>query len=364
MGSTVVYKKLAQMLGHEVIEPSKPTQRTIDLGVKYSPEFACFPFKVILGSYIESINKGAEVIVTSGGFGPCRAGYYGEMHKKILQSLGYDIQMIIFDSFKKDPHTFIKNLKKFKGKASFVRLYKIFNKLYRMSKDLDFLEKKLQTKRAYEITKGQCSKVWNDIQNIYDRNFDPKKARLKGLELIDNIYVRDVKEEEKIRIGIVGEIYVVMESSVNMKIEEVLASLGCEVRRSHYLSQWIDANMMPRSKGRSKEETIRKKGMPYLEVRIGGHGLESIGHIIHYAEQGYDGIVQLMPFGCLPELVVQSIIPKVAKDYNIPILTIALDEQMGISNNLTRIEAFVDLIREGKRNNTMKIKALKQIAMG
>ena len=36
MGTVLVYKKLLQLLGHEVIIPPRPTKRTIDLGVKYS----------------------------------------------------------------------------------------------------------------------------------------------------------------------------------------------------------------------------------------------------------------------------------------------------------------------------------------
>ena len=63
MGTTIIYKKLLELLGHEVIEPPIPSQRTIDLGVKNSPEFACYPLKVILGSYIEAIELGATTIV-------------------------------------------------------------------------------------------------------------------------------------------------------------------------------------------------------------------------------------------------------------------------------------------------------------
>ncbi len=36
----------------------------------------------MLGSYLEAIEKGAEVIISSGGHGPCRAGYYGILHQK------------------------------------------------------------------------------------------------------------------------------------------------------------------------------------------------------------------------------------------------------------------------------------------
>lgn len=80
-----MYEKLFTLLGHEVITPPRPSQKTVDYGVKYSPEFACFPLKVILGTYLEALEMGADTIVTSGGNGPCRAGYYGEAKRKYLK---------------------------------------------------------------------------------------------------------------------------------------------------------------------------------------------------------------------------------------------------------------------------------------
>ncbi|MEW5898565.1 MAG: CoA protein activase, partial [Bacillota bacterium] len=84
-------KMLMNDLGNEVIMPPRPSKRTLDLGVKYAPEFACFPVKILLGTYLETCPQGVELIVTSGGVGPCRAGHYAQLHKKILRSLGYPV---------------------------------------------------------------------------------------------------------------------------------------------------------------------------------------------------------------------------------------------------------------------------------
>ncbi len=75
--------------------PPLPTDKTLTLGTMYAPEFACIPFKIMLGSYLEAIEKGAEVIISSGGHGPCRAGYYGILHQKIIEDLGYDTKVVI-----------------------------------------------------------------------------------------------------------------------------------------------------------------------------------------------------------------------------------------------------------------------------
>ncbi|ATW26280.1 2-hydroxyacyl-CoA dehydratase [Candidatus Formimonas warabiya] len=354
MGTPIGYKKLLTLLGHQIIDPPKPTQRTIDLGAKYSPEFACFPMKVLLGTYIEAIEMGADTLVSSGGHGPCRAGFYGEVQEKILRSLGYQAEVIIFDSFKQDFWGFVKKVKKIKGKSSWRDVWHALKLSYRTLKILDSLEKQIQTVRAYEVNKGQSNMTWERIEKMLDQALTEEeltRAAKAGQQMIDAIEIYQVPEKQKVRIGIVGEIYVVMESSVNMRVEQKLGDLGCEVRRAHYLSEWVDYNLIPHRFSKPHELEIIRKGEKYIELCIGGHARENMGYVVDYKEQGFDGIVHLMPFGCLPELISQSILPKMAKELDIPILTLSLDEQTGRANNLTRLEAFVDLIR-AKKNST------------
>ncbi|MGM0471936.1 MAG: CoA protein activase, partial [Bacillota bacterium] len=93
--SHIAFKSLLEELGHEVvIKP--PNNQTLSLGTKHAPEFACIPFKILLGSYIEALEAGANLIITSGGHGPCRAGHYGQLHEEILTDLGYEFEMIVF----------------------------------------------------------------------------------------------------------------------------------------------------------------------------------------------------------------------------------------------------------------------------
>ena len=352
MGTTVVYKKLLEMLGHDVIMPPKPSQKTINLGVKYSPEFACFPLKVIMGSYFEAIEKGAEVIITSGGHGPCRAGFYEQVHQRILKEEGLPAQFLVFNSMFRDFDNFHKNILTLKGKNSWLKIGRSLLLVYNMSKKLDKLERQVQQIRAYEAKKGDATKAWEKIQELFDKAYTKKElqvAYVEGQRLLDCIKQVQIPEEKKLRIGIVGEIYVVMESSINMKMEELLGNLGVEVERSQYLSQWIAYNALPNFINRTHETEILDKGERYLPIEIGGHAKQTLGHIVDYSERGFDGVIHLMPFGCLPELVSQSIVPKITEDIGIPVLTLSIDEQTGAANNLTRVEAFIDLIK-GKRS--------------
>ncbi len=354
MGSTIVYYKVFELLGHEVIQPPRPSQYTINLGVKYSPEFACFPYKVVLGSYIEALEMGADTIVTSGGNGPCRAGFYNEVHRRTLQSLGYDVNIIVFDSIFEDPGRFWNNIRLLKGKNSWLKIARVIFIAYRLSQVIDHLQKIVEQNRAYEVERGSFTKAFDKIiKSFYDEAYtlqDVRRLYQEGLAMLKTLPVREVSENQKIRIGIVGEIFVVMESSINMNIAEVMGNLGCEVSRSMCISTWVDDNL-PKFLGKCNT-AIMKAGKQYMEIPIGGHEIENIGSILEYKKKGFDGIIHLMPFACLPELVTQSIAPQISRDHEIPILTLALDEQSGIANNLTRIEAFVELLRSKKSQIT------------
>lgn len=90
--------------------------------------------------------------------------------------------------------------------------------------------------------------------------------------------------------------------------------------------------------------TAREAACPYLCEMIGGHGQDTVGHTVMYAHDGYDGVVQLAPFTCIPEIVAKGVLPSVSLDLDIPIISFFLDEQTGEAGFRTRLEAFVDLL--------------------
>ncbi|MGL5514547.1 MAG: hypothetical protein ACRDBM_15115, partial [Sporomusa sp.] len=76
---SVTLKSLLSGLGLTVLPPPPISKLTMELGAKYAPETACLPFKVTLGNYIEALDAGADTIITCGGVGPCRLGYYAQI---------------------------------------------------------------------------------------------------------------------------------------------------------------------------------------------------------------------------------------------------------------------------------------------
>jgi predicted nucleotide-binding protein (sugar kinase/HSP70/actin superfamily) len=356
MGNILIYKKLFESFGHEVIPPPYPSQRTIDLGVKYSPEFACFPYKVLLGSYIEALEAGADTIVTSGGSGPCRAGFYGEVHYKTLQSLGFNPNFIVFDDYRRNPQQFRRNIRTIKAGATWAAAFRKVWTVYRLAGALDSLQKQVELNRCYEVDPGAFNRAYAAIERRFDREVnrtgDVRRLLRESNALLKAIPRRDLPEQHKLRVGIVGEIYVVMETAVNMNLAQILNNLGCEVTRSMYISDWVDHNIFPKCFSNKSGAKLVRDSRPYIEIGLGGHEQHNIGSIIKYQRRRFDGVIHLMPFACLPELVTQSVIPRLAQDLNLPILSLAIDEQTGRANNLTRIEAFVELLRSQKKAHT------------
>jgi len=75
----------------EIMDIPPITNKTVELGVKNSPDFICTPFKYTLGTLIECLDNGANILIQLGG--GCRYGYYANLQEKILKDLGYDFKM-------------------------------------------------------------------------------------------------------------------------------------------------------------------------------------------------------------------------------------------------------------------------------
>lgn len=352
MGQTIAYKKLLELLGHEVIEPDLPTQHTFDLGVLHSPEFVCYPFKVMMGSYFEVCEKGVEMIISSGGSGPCRAGLYGKVHEEILRKAGYNVDVVIFDSVFQHVGYFLKQIKRIKNKTPLYKVAKYALYILDMIKYLDDIDRKINVDRAYEKVSGSFDKARDEIQKAFYNTNSKKELKTvysESLAKLNAIEKVEVAEKDKLRIGLVGEIYVVMERSTNNQIEKRLNALGCEVANHQTITEWVEHNAKPRKINKSEGWRMWDLAEEYKTCNCGGHDMENTGRIIDYAANHFDGVIHLMPFGCLPELVTRSIIPKLSDDLDIPILTMSIDEQNGEANTQTRLEAFVDLCRNRKK---------------
>jgi predicted nucleotide-binding protein (sugar kinase/HSP70/actin superfamily) len=349
--SHLVITWLFREMGTEVVPPLRPSQRTLSLGVRYSPEFACLPYKILTGTYIEALEQGANTLVTSGGVGPCRAGLYAAVHEKILKDLGYEFDMIVFEPPSRGMGDIMEKVQILNAdRLSWKPLLNLVWRAWEKIKAMDTLEKLSHYIRPREEERGTTTRVYNKTLDWVDKAQTLKEireARDEGIVALKE--VPHNPDKEVLRVAIVGEIYVVMEPAANLEIEEILGEQGVEVERSIFLTGWTRDNAIVDAFRITGGKSIKRAASEYLPEMIGGHGQDSIGHTILYAKEGYDGVIQLAPFTCIPEIVAMGILPKVSRDYNIPVLSIALDEQTGKAGLTTRVEAFVDLLRRRRR---------------
>ena len=356
--SHIAFKQFIEKLGHEPVVPPTPSKKTLSYGVQYSPEFACIPFKVLMGTYVEVLEKGAQMIVSSGGHGPCRAGLYGMLHEMILKDAGYDFEMVILEAPFRYPGKLISKINKIikTGGTSWYKFIKELKFGWAKLRVIENLEEYSYKIRPYEVSRGQTTKHLNDALEIVagaQRPEELEEVKQQGIKLLDS--VEQDRSRVPLKVGIIGEIYVVIEPFMNFDIQVLLGEMGIETHRSIYTTQWTRDNAVT-GKG---EVDIIACAAPYLTQKVGGHGIISVGETVFYAESGYDGVVQLAPFTCIPEIVAKSILPQVTKDYGIPVLSLTIDEQTAIAGVKTRLEAFIDLmlhqrsVKGGKKINEM-----------
>ncbi len=338
-------------IGLDVVLPPDTSRKTLDLGVKYSPEFACLPLKINLGNFIEALDRGAEYIIMGGGMGPCRFGYYGEVQQEILKELGYDFEMITLEN------NLLLTAGRVKKLITGFPLRKISQAAkicWAKLKAVDNIDVLVLEARAREKIKGQIDDLYREFLQKIDQTMSVDKTRevqQHYTEMIEDA-TRDFQGEQPVKIGIVGEIYVVLESYTNLYTARKLNSLGAVVQKEVSISHWL-LDFLGLNQERKK---IRQAGKPYINHFVGGHGQDSVGNSVIYARNNLDGIVHIAPFTCMPEIVAQSILKEVSQQEDIQILSLVFDEHTAEAGLMTRLEAFVDLLSRKKSSLHKQIK--------
>lgn len=338
-------KALLDDLNVNYIIPPFNNKKSLELGTKFSPEMACLPLKINIGNLIQAHSMGADTIFITGGCGPCRFGYYCEMEREILKGIGCEMDTLTLEWPDKGFREFIKRIKRISGDSSIFKFIKVIRKTSQIAKMVDDLERLTFKIRPIELKKGETDNVYRSFQKkvIMVKGSTEIKSLIKDTEImLKRIKVNNVIRP--LKIGIVGEIYTTIDSHTNLNIEAKLGNLGIEVDRSITLSGWIIEHMLKKILFLPKDKRYEVEAKPYLGTMIGGHAQETIGNTILYAKNGYDGVIQIFPLTCMPEIVAESILPAVERDFNIPILTLIIDEMTGEAGLITRIEAFVDLL--------------------
>lgn len=353
--SYIPLRALLSELGLEPVIPPLVSQRTIALGTKLAPEFACFPLKVNLGNYLEAIEAGAEGIFMAGGVGPCRFGYYGELQRQILKENGYDIEFLVFEAPKTHPLELWERIRKYFPRHRLFDMARAIRIAWLKAESLDRVDRLANRIRPQAIDPEAVNRLQERFYQKLDQAgliVEIKAVTSQALAELNAVKIRP--RPYSLKMLLVGEIYMVMEPRVNFHIERMLGEMGVEVTRTIYFSDWVRDQLVfsiVKPDWRRKFELLAH---PYLGNFVGGHGLETVAHTVEAGVNRWNGVIQLAPFTCMPEIVAMQALPKVSKEFGIPVLTLIIDEHSAEAGIRTRLEAFVDLLAHRIRRNQSK----------
>ena len=200
------------------------SRAVIDEGLKHVHNDTCFPALCVTGQFIDALKSGkydlehTAVMITQSG-GGCRASNYIPLIRKALKSEFPHVPVVSlnFAGLEKDSG-FPVDLKTL-AKLAFAIFYG------------DTLMSLYNQCKPYEKEEGASERARKDCIDLILDAFARKKYR-KYLQVTRAMLERfsevERSGEEKVKVGIVGEIYVKYSPLGNNHLEEFLLSEGCE----------------------------------------------------------------------------------------------------------------------------------------
>jgi len=357
--------------------------KSIELGRQHTAGKECYPCIITTGDMVKIVKspwfdrrKAAFFMPSSSG--PCRFGQYNKWQRIVLDELGYPDVPILAPQ---QATTFYQTL------ASYGKDFD--RRAWLGICAVDILDKLLRETRPYEINRGETERIYNEclkrIEEAVENGEIYKYRSITGE--IKNKFCSISVDKSKPRpvVGIVGEIYIRSHCFANDYLVNVIEELGGEAWVSP-IGEWFFYTNLRRSEDKlvkgdypgvfvekikdfwqrlkehefeemfrdvlrnSSEPPIRKVleySNPYLCRLVEGEAVLSVGKAVDYILKGASGIINVMPFTCMPGTNVSAILNRVKKDFEIPVLNMAYD---GLEQTTarTRLEAFMFQVKSRK----------------
>lgn len=377
--------RVLQSFGYNVELLNNMTRNVVSEGLKFVHNDTCYPALLVIGQFIDALNSGkydvnkVALCITQTG-GGCRASNYIHLLRKALDKAGYGFVPVLSLN--------MSNLEKgFKITLKMVR-YFLAALVYG-----DLIMYLRNQTEPYEVNSGEAQKLTDYWTNKLACMFDERKG-YKGKEfssIMDNIChdfsLIQIKKTPKVKVGIVGEIYVKYAALGNNDLENFLKSQDCEYNLPGILNFALycidtridDINLYGGS-------SIKKKIMTFLlniGFRLEGYMIEAmkkynfatpstfvhtkmlvrdiIGYgnkmgegwlltaeMVELIESGYENIICTQPFGCLPNHICgKGMIRKIKeKNENANIVPIDYDPGATRVNQENRIKLMLAVAKE------------------
>ena len=222
-----MFRKFLELEGYKVEQLNNDGKNVVDEGLKYVHNDTCYPALLVIGQFMDALKNGGydphkvALLITQTG-GGCRASNYIHLLRKALQKAGMEYIPVISVSF---------GLESNPGFS--IGLPLIQKLIYGMMYG-DIIMNVANQVRPYENNKGETDKMvttWIDrlVERFSQGKGMSRKAMRAGFdEIIADFAAIPVTLTEKVRVGVVGEIYVKFSALGNNHLEEFLLSEGAE----------------------------------------------------------------------------------------------------------------------------------------
>lgn len=347
MGNVYIAAKVAfDRLDIPYVMPELRNRAALEKALEVAPESICLPFKTILGNFIEGLDRGADTIVFGGGHGRCRLSYFGDLLKETLEGMGYSFQYLFVNfnqiDLREMAETFAPLIKG-KSAACIIRAlteagHTIFS--------TDRLYAESCRKRCRELHRGDVDAVMQTFERAVRRAQDAGRILAELREAHRALRAVPIDREARpLRVMLVGEIFTSCEPFINLEIERKLGGMGVDVYNTMGISCWVRDHFLGSVLPFLAYDKPKEAARAYSRTDdFGGLGIETIGNAALAREQGMDGVIQIYPLTCMPEIVAQAAMPYVTKKEGMPVMTLVVDEQTGEAGFITRLEAFTDML--------------------
>ena len=376
----IAFKSAFRACGQEAEVMDEPDDLSVYWGRKYTSGKECYPCILTTGDMVKMVKRHnfdpeRSAFLMPSGNGPCRFGQYHRFHRMVLNELGFENVPIYAPN---QDH----------------RIYEDFNIVgSRFSKlgwqaivATDMLIKMLHEIRPTEVVKGETERVYCESIDAVSHAIEMGKNGIADVlhDAVGQFLHIERNETKKPIVGIVGEIYVRCNRFSNNDVIRKVEELGGQVwfapvtewisyinyfsKRRHSvrkisMSDVLRTSLTEYIQGKEERkleepfmgliqygeephvESIIEKASPYVHVSFEGEAILSVGKAIDFIDKGVSGIINVMPFTCMPGTITSAVLRLVQKKYNVPIINVAYDGQ-GQTNITTRLEAFMYQVRE------------------
>ncbi len=327
-------KYLIEHLTSIKVLPVPPiTETTLNIGSKNSPDNMSLIFKYNLGSFIELLDNGANILIKFKD--NCYSKYYFKLQEQILEDLGYDFKLYYIN----DISDIYKVFKKINPNIKRTTYYYHLLLSFLMIKFIDKIDIYIRKNIGFEINNGSFIRAKNGMLNSFSKTngyLDLIKNYIKFRKKIKNIKID--KPRNCIKIGIVGDLHTSIKQDYNYFIEKELSNMNIELTRHKNIT-------FLKLVRKVREKYYLWKSRKYCKSFMNSVSMAKI-----FIDNGYDGIIHIKQFGCASEVACMKVLENLCDDTNTAFMSLTFDSHISELGIKTRLEAFYDMIKIKKEH--------------